>query len=346
VRTATPSAATLGFDVHGLRMVVRGDWPGVIADVGRDFAWFAEPSAPSESPGAGGGGDAEVVIQRRAPDYAPWRDLQQSFVTPRNVVYSRDSRSAIDYFGKALTVYDRRQGTARIQGVDPGLVHEAAYHFILSRIGQHLDAIGLPRLHALGLASRQGAVALFLPSGGGKSTLALRALQDEDIRLLSEDSPLIDRRGRLHPFPLRIGLNPHHAGEVPSEHVRVMERMEFHSKLVLDIDAYRDRVESSPQPLTHIVIGRRSLAHKPRLEPVPRRAAAGTLLREVVVGVGLYQGMEFVFRRGLADIGSQIRPALVRAARCGAGLRRASVWHLVLSRDRDRNWSELRRLIA
>ena len=45
-----------------------------------------------------------------------------------------------------------------------------------------------------------------LPSGGGKSTLALRALRDEGT-LLSEDSPLLDRRGRLHPFPLRIGIN-------------------------------------------------------------------------------------------------------------------------------------------
>ena len=46
-----------------------------------------------------------------------------------------------------------------------------------------------------------------LPSGGGKSTLALRALQEPGIGLISEDSPLLDRRGRLHPFPLRIGVN-------------------------------------------------------------------------------------------------------------------------------------------
>jgi hypothetical protein len=69
-------------------------------------------------------------------------------------------------------------------------------------------------LHALELVGGQGAVAVMLAAGRGKSTIALRALRDQGVRLLSEDSPLLDRRGRLHPFPLRIGVNAsdaHHA---------------------------------------------------------------------------------------------------------------------------------------
>ena len=165
-----------------------------------------------------------------------------------------------------------------IQGEDAAIVHEAAYLFLLSRIGEHLDALRLPRLHALGLTGRQGAVAVMLPSGGGKSTLALHALEEGRVRLLSEDSPLLDRRGRLHPFPLRIGVNAVDAALLPSDHVRRIERMEFHPKLALDLNAFRDRIEPDPQPLRHLVIGQRSLGPVAALEPVSRSVALSPLV--------------------------------------------------------------------
>ncbi len=326
-------AGVVELEVYGLGLRIAGEWPEVADQVRRDFAWFGARRLASP--------EVTVRVERRAPDYAPFADLEASFVTPRNVVYSSNGRSAIDYFGSALSVFDRNSRSLVVQGEDLDLVHEAIYHFLLSTIGEHLDAIGLTRLHALGLAGGDGAVAVLLPSGGGKSTLALRALQDPRARLISEDSPLLDRRGRLHPFPLRVGINPHQAAELPAGDVRRIERMEFHPKLLLDVDSFRDRIEPRPQPLRHLVIGWRSLGESPGLTRLPRRAALKTLLREVVVGVGLYQGMEFVLERGLADLGGQMRPALARSAACGAALRRAQVWRLTLGRDSERNWEVL-----
>jgi len=328
----------LELDVYGLRITASSDWPEVLDQIRSDFMWFERPD--------GGQPDAELVIEHRPPEYERHADLETAFLTPRNVVYRRDGRSVIDYFGAALSVLDRSAGRLLIQGEDPHLVHEASYHFLLSRIGEHLDAIGLPRLHALGLAGGDGAVAVLLPSGGGKSTLALRALRTDGVRLLSEDSPLIDRHGRLHPFPLRVGVNPHQAESLPPGRVRRLERMEFHPKLLLDLDQYRDRIEPAPQALRHLVVGRRSLAAEARLERLPRRHAVGPLLREAVIGVGLYQGMEFVLQRGALDVARQTKPALVRGACCAAGLARASVWRLTLGRELESNWAALERLLA
>ncbi len=139
--------------------------------------------------------DVTVVLDRRAPDFDGLGDLPAAFVTPRNVVYQQDGRAVIDYLGEAVSVYDRSAQCLHVQGLGVDLVHEAVYLFVLSRVGEHLERIGRPRLHALGLAGRQGGVAVMLPSGGGKSTLALRALATDGVKLLSEDSPLIDRRG-------------------------------------------------------------------------------------------------------------------------------------------------------
>jgi hypothetical protein len=323
--------------VYGLGVALSSDWEEALDAIRGDFAWFERPPV-----GAG----LQLSIERRTPEFSAFSDLRPSFVTPRNVVYQGGERTVIDYFGRALSIYDRRRDSLLVQGEDLHLVHEASYHFLLSRVGEHLDAIGLPRLHALGFAGAGGSVAVLLPGGGGKSTLALRALRDDHVRLLSDDSPLIDRRGRLHPFPLRLAVNPQQAHELPPGSVRQMERMELHPKLLLNVDSWEDRIESVPQPLRHIVIGERSLGREARLERVPRRAAIGPFLREAVIGVGLYQGMEFVLQHGAIDVARQARPALVRGLCCAAGLSRASVWRLTVGRDHERNWNALRRLVS
>jgi hypothetical protein len=267
-------------------------------------------------------------------------------VSIRFTLFQDGERTVVDYFGRAVSILDRATGRVVVQGEDDHLVHEAVYHFLLSRIGEHLDAHGLTRLHGVGLAGGQGAVVVMMPSGGGKSTLALRALQEEGVRLLSEDSPLIDRRGGVHPFPLRIVVNPTDAATLPDGAVRRIDRMEFHPKLVLDLEAFADRVESQRQPLRHLVIGRRSLGTHASLDPMPRRRAVSTLVREAVVGVGIYQGMEFVLQHGMRDVGGKLGVAASRATCCSRALGRAKVWQLTVGRDHARNWDALAPLLS
>jgi hypothetical protein len=328
------------FDVQGLAVVVGGDWPEVIEQVRLDFAWFEDRARGA------GSVDVEVTVERRQPDFEALGDCLASFVTPRNVVYQDGRRTIVDYFGRAVSILDRATGRVVVQGEDDHLVHEAVYHFLLSRIGEHIEARGLTRLHALGLSGRHGAVAVMLPSGGGKSTLALRALRENGVRLLSDDSPLIDRRGMAHPFPLRVAVNPTDAATLPDAAVRRMERMEFHPKLVLDLEAFSDRVEPQPQPLRHLVIGRRSLGQDSSLEPAPRQSAVSTLIREAVVGVGIYQGMEFVLQHGMRDVVGKLGVAATRTACCSAALARAKVWRLTAGRNHERNWESLAPLLG
>jgi hypothetical protein len=325
--------------VHGLRLDLGGDWDEVVEEVARDFNWFRVAAGPLPP-------DVTVQVEQGAPDWDGLGSPVASFVTPRNLVYQQDGRTIVDYFGRAVAVLDRAAARLRVRGEDAHLVHEAAYHFVLSRIGEHLDARGLPRLHALALAGPRGAIVIPMPSGGGKSTLAIRALADPRVRLMAEDTPLLDRQGRAHPFPLRIGVNPTDAERLPPGAVRRIERMELHPKLVLDLSAFADRIASDPQPVSDIVIGTRSLGTQARLERLSRRAAIGPLLREGVIGVGVYQGMEFVLQRGMRDVFGKAGEAGMRARCCAAILRRARVWRLTLGRDTERNWEALEPLIG
>jgi hypothetical protein len=329
-----PTQVSLVF--HGLRICISGDWLEVIEGLRQDFAWFEVEG--TDPPGIA------VNIERRAPDFGAAGDLVASFVTPRNVVYQHCDRALIDYFGKVLSRYDRRDERLVVQGEDHDLVHEAAYQFILSRVGAHLDELGLPRLHALGLSGRDGAVAVLLPSGGGKSTLALSALRADGVSLLSEDSPLIDRHGLLHPFPLRLGVNAGDAHRLPLGATRTVNRMEFAPKTLLGLGAFADRIEAAPRPLRHLVVGQRTLGTHASLEPIGRAGLIGPLLRECVVGVGLYQGMEFILQRGLRDVTGKLGQAKVRVRCSAAAVARAQTWNLRLGRDHEANWRALSQL--
>src|SRR5215208_3807957 len=344
---STPSLRVRGpcvsvrLNIYGFHAALRG-WPEVVEQVRRDFAWFESPERDlSEQPV-----EAVIVAEKGDPDYSRFGPLPASFVTPRNVVYQHGQSTVIDYFGEAISVFDRRARRLVVRGRNVDLVHEAIYHFVLSQASAALEARGLVRLHSLALVGKDGAVAIMLPSGGGKSTLALRGLQDKGVRLLSEDSPLMDRRGRLYPFPLRIAVNVGDAESLPAGQTRLLQRMEFHPKLALDVEAFAHRVAEGSVQASHLVIGRRTLGTEATIERVARREALGALLREAVVGVGLYQGMEFVLQHGPRDVFGQVRPGAIRAACCAGLLRRVAVWRLTLARDPGRNWRALQPLLG
>jgi hypothetical protein len=202
------------------------------------------------------------------------------------------------------------------------------------------------RIHALGLSGRDGAILVLLPSGGGKTTLALRALGDPGVKLLSEDTPVLDRHGLVHPFPLRIGVNSSDARLLPEGEVRRIERLEYGPKLLLSIDAVRDHIEQDPQPLRHLVLGRRWLNGGGSLTPLSRSALIGPLVRDGVIGVGVAQMIEYVLRHGARNLLGQGGVAAGRARCCARALIGPRTWRLELGRDPDRNWEALGPLLG
>jgi hypothetical protein len=331
--------ASRRFEVYGLRVVVDGGWDEVVGAVANDLAWFEVRAAGAHEP------DVAIHIERGSPDYGVFGDVPASFVTERNVVYHVGDATVIDYLGRALSVLEQ-SSQARVIGLDAATARRAAFDFALARITDHLDRRSMPRLHGLGLAGAAGGVVIMLPSGGGKTTLALRALREDGVRILSEGSPIIDAKGRLHalPFPLWVRDSAPEAGTLPLEHVRRVDG-ELSDPRILELSAFSERIEAEPQPLAHIVLGRRALGEHSRLDPLPRRAAVPALVRDTVVGFGFFQGAEFLLRHGLRDLRHRAGPMSTRARACAAGLRSARVWQLTLGHDRDGNWRALEPLL-
>jgi hypothetical protein len=312
------------FNIYGLGVVVRSAREAFVEDLTRDFSYFLAPA----------GSDAVTVELAAEGELPPPRPrLKAALQTPRNTVYRDGELTYLDYFGRAWALCDENARTCRIFCADRDLAHEIAYLTVLSRAGQHLDRIGLHRVHALGLEAGGRAVLLLLPMGGGKTTLALSVLASGCARLLSEDTPLMARDGTIHPFPLRIGVR---AGQepagVPPERRRTVARMEFGPKTLIDVEHFRGQIGGAC-PVGSVLIGEKWLSGPSAVRPMPRRRALPAFIKCAVVGLGVYQGVEFVLERSPWELVGKAGLAMRRLRASLAVVRRAEVYRLVMGPD-------------
>lgn len=320
------------FDFYGFVVELASEQEDVVAEVTRDFAWFVVDSDRTigETPGM------RVAINFEEPRWAELPAVPASVLTPRNVSFRDGDVSYVDYFGRGLAIVNTRAGTCDIYGTDFDLVREIAYLFLLSTVGQHLDSKGLHRIHAMGVNYKGRGILLLLPSGGGKSTMTMELLRHPEFTLLSEDTPLVDRKGRLHPFPLRLGFRNDGGTEVPEDQRRTLQRMEFDPKTFVDVSFFRHRLSESVEPAM-VLVGQRNLGTDSSITPLSRPRAFKALVKYLVVGLGVYQGLEFLLERGLWEMTGKLGVVSSRARNGIALLSRAPAWTFVLGRDTAKN---------
>lgn len=316
------------FHFYGTTLAAESPDPELVDQVRRDFLHFHIP--PRESV------DMMVRLLREEPSYADLPSVPATIITPRNVSFKDGNKTYIDYFGRALAVVDHAARELTVRSTDDDLLHEIAYLFFLSTVGEHLDGKGLHRIHGLGLSYHGKGVLLLLPSGGGKSTLALDLLQRDGFLLLGEDTPLVDRRGWILPFPLRLGIRADQNTDIPPEHLRTMRRMEFEPKTLIDLDYINGKVGVAAPP-TLILIGKRYLGEVSRITPLPRHQAFKTLVSNMVVGLGIYQGLEFLLERSVGELAGKVGVGSSRLFNAGRLLQQASIHRFEMGQDTKRN---------
>lgn len=316
-------------DVYGLRIRAAGDWPEVVEALRRDFAWF---------PRGSGKPDVNVEIRRRAPDLGAFGPLEAGAVTWKSTEFRDGAKRIVDYLGHAVGV-DDGTGTFTIDGDDGWFVWRASYEYLLRAVGYQLDRIGLARVDGLGLAGPSGGLLVILESGGGKTTLALRAIA-AGRGIISEATPLLDARARLHPFPMPLlvrGTSPE-AASLPQDHVRRLAGIDP-DPFALELDAFAQLVPKEPVQLRHVVFAVRSLAPEPLVTRAPWRSVFMTMARAAVGGYGVFEG------GGLARAPGRLWAARRRGSPFVAALRKTQAWRLRLSLDKEANWNALEQLL-
>lgn len=277
----------------------------------------------------------------------PYEELPTAVATtytPRNIALTEGDCTYIAYSSKALGIWDRSKKLFRLYSSDPDYQYEAIYLFLLSRIGELLDVKQMHRIHSMALSYQGKAILAILPMGGGKSTICSALLQYQEFNFLSDDSPMIGADGSVHAFPLRLGLLPGNEKEIPEQYVRHIQRMEFGPKVLVDYEYFAHRVQPSAEPGI-IFLGRRSLSEDCRIEPVGMVEQYKSILADCVVGLGLYQGLEFVMRSSPLELFAKVGIAWSRFSNARKLFAKSKVYRLVLGRDRVHNAETVRAFI-
>ena len=329
----------LSLDFHGVRVHVRCPDDEISRRVAKDFSHFAAGDAeaqPTAKP------DLTINAYRQAPDYASLPPLKASIYSPRNICYTNGQVTFIDYFGRALSIYDRSRQALDIYSDQLHLLHEIIFLTMLSRVCEQLERRRMHRVHALAV-ELNGQCAMFLmPSGCGKTTLCMEFLKrDVPYRLVSEDSPLISRGGRVLPFPLRFGVLADSIPDVPEEDITFLERMEFEPKYLVSLEAFAESISSGSSVPRMVFIGDRTLAATCRIRKARFGAGFRAFVRHMIVGVGLYQGIEFLLQTSVTDLVTRSGMFASRLLAALAVLRQSKVFALELGRDPEQNASTI-----
>lgn len=328
-------------NIHGLAVGCEAESEELANDLIRPLKFFATQTgeAPANS--------VRVVVRQAAPRYGDLPQIEAQFSTPRNVVYRNGSLKVIDYFGRGITLQHLDRPLYEIISEDRNLLCEAFYLLMLSLLGQYCDRNALLRVHALAFAFRGKAVMMMIPQGGGKSTLARALLERDDVRLISDDDPIVARDGSVLPFPRALGiLDEKSLATIPPQYVFSVDRMEFGRKYFVDCDYWGDRIQRDALPEAVLLTTRRVLNGPPSIARVPRRRALASLTRDAVVGIGLYQGLEFLFNHSSWEALSRVGLAGRRFLRAERLARRASTWQFTLSDDVAENCRVLNRFLS
>jgi hypothetical protein len=320
VRASTHEVVEFCFYDVGLR--IGSSSPELLDNLARDFHYFAG-SVPSRKV------SVEAIL---APP--PWDRVPADFatqITPNAAIYDSGSTRFNDYQHEALAIYDFAREEGEVWSENADLLYEITYLLCLSRIGEIHDLQRVHRVHALGIEVGNKGALILLPENGGKSTLCMEMLRRPELRLLSDDTPLVSR-GKLHAFPTRIGIRGAKGSGIDAQYLRTMRRRNRAPKTLLDVRYFQDRIASEATP-DAIIVGARRNGDDSWIEPISAFRALPVLVANLVFGLGLPQVVEFFLRGGGSDAMRKVWIVSFRLAAVARLLWRAKCYRLALGRD-------------
>ncbi len=193
----------LKFDFYGVLVEVITDWSEVAARLEKDFSFFVRKSSMTEEKAS-----ISITVNQNDSIQSYLEDKKLFSYQNKVQFFTKDHQRYCLYPSGVCSSINFNNNEVVIESKHLHPTHEIAYLVILSRVGKLLDLKGMHRLHGACFSYEGKLCLLSFPSGTGKSTLLSYILCKEGVSLYSDDSPLIDRKGKVYPFPLRLGFEP------------------------------------------------------------------------------------------------------------------------------------------
>ncbi|MGB0454162.1 MAG: hypothetical protein ACPGJV_10655 [Bacteriovoracaceae bacterium] len=256
--------------------------------------------------------------------------------TKNSIIYDSGNLRYQDFYGLAHGLLNYSDETLLVQSLGTETLYEVLYLAILSRSGKYLDTLGFHKIHACAVSKNNKNIILMLPSKGGKTSTFLKLLEDPEVCIISDDTPLISPRGELLPFPLRVGVEDKEDLYVFSaDDIYEFQRRNYSKKYLLSLKSFPNEIKVAEKNI--LVIGVRTRLEKPSLRKVSGLYMFFKMIEHMVIGNGLPMIVEYFLRAKLKDNFTNLKILVSRSLRCTKLILNAKRYEIYLSKDIEKN---------
>ncbi len=276
------------------------------------------------------------IFREKPPELPP---MVASKILETCTVYRLSSRQYVDYRGEALTIRDEQEDAVRIYSLDDDRLYEIGFLAIHSLLGEALDKKGFSRIHALSVGLKNLNAILMLPSKGGKSTMLSHLLENPEIKIISDDMPLVDMRGFIHVFPSKISVDRQpEDGPLSKLHWIEFKRTVYPPKWTASLSQLKERIEThNLHQKTLLVAGYRLSQGQSILTAVPKWKMIAPMFEHMIMGFGLPQVLEMFLKFNFTDLFRMGMHAFMRSISAFNLVRKSRCYHFYLGPDRSYN---------
>jgi hypothetical protein len=129
---------------------------------------------------------------------------------------------------------------------------------------------------------------------------------------------------------------------IDSRYIQLDKRIEFSSKINIDIRYFENKICRQPVPAACLLLGRRTTGRRAQIESVPKSAALRHVIANSIIGIGLYQGLEFLLQKSFGESARHTKLLFSRVYNNWILLKHARVYEFLIGRDRSQNYECLR----
>ncbi|WP_127718472.1 hypothetical protein [Halobacteriovorax sp. HLS] len=325
-------------NIHGFNISVEGLNEELYKKVRSDFSYFLVDRLE------GSQGLAISWIEEEPHGKIP-KNLYPVKQSANSMTYDSDGIRYNDYYSKATTVLDYKNRTFTLFSKNQDLVYELIFLIIQSRSGKYLDSIGFHKIHACAFVYDKTNYILILPSKGGKSTTLLHLLKKYDVDIISDDSPIVDSKGGLYPYPLRLGVEKRQDYDglfgLDKDAIYDFTRQHYSKKYLLPISALRNNISVASN--TKVIFGFRGSFEKPKKYKISKVKAFQFMWYHMIIGVGLPMIIEYFIENNIKDYLLNFRILISRIRNAIILIMKSNCSSIELSSSIEENVKELLR---
>lgn len=291
-------SAHLWLNFYGEIVLLSSEWIEVVNLIEKDFSMFKSAACEKNH--------LSIEVFKTHPSNVKIPQVSSRMQSLNSITYQVRNIRYNDYYGNLLSIFDYNDESAKIYSEQIEKTHEVLYLLILSRIGKKLDIRGLHKLHAFAVSYGDIALVCMMPMRGGKSTLLLEMLKYPDIKMISDDIPLVTRQGEVLPFPIKIGVN-HFSGEIevnePEKNVYKLLREHYGEKTFISLNGLPERIEKIDKKFKKVILieALRFNSDESQLRPESGLRVFVGLFKHGVIGIGLPMIIEYFWEFGIKD---------------------------------------------